>query len=65
MDRKKQLEAYKRGAPKAKEFLTRPDGRIEWVCKHGVGHAVDAPENYKVLLGRWWDSHGCDGCCSK
>lgn len=37
------------------EFLRRADGRIEWVCTHGVGHTVWCPnENY---------IHGCDGCC--
>lgn len=44
--------------------LVREDGRIEQLCKHGVGHPV----------GHWkengWDkswmgSHGCDGCCYK
>ena len=30
--------------------VTRPDGRIEYVCEHGVGHG---------------NIHGCDGCCSK
>ena len=27
------------------------DGRIEYVCKHGVGHGIHV--------------HGCDGCCSR
>lgn len=41
------------------EFLVRMDGRIEWVCEHGVGHTVYAdPE-----LGDWGWVHGCDGCC--
>ena len=34
----------------------REDGRIEWVCKHGIGHTVYYPE--------WSDGvHGCDRCC--
>lgn len=33
----------------------RVDGRIEWVCKHGVGHTIYSP-------GRHYQ-HGCDGCC--
>jgi len=45
----------------------RFDGRIEWVCRHGVGH----PDPDVVrLLGRLYDKdvygvHGCDGCCSR
>ena len=40
------------------EFRRRVDGRIEWVCEHGVGHTV------------WWPKHldgvhGCDGCCKE
>jgi len=41
------------------EFLVRMDGRIEWVCEHGVGHTVYAPPE----LGDWGWVHGCDGCC--
>jgi len=33
----------------------RADGRLEWYCKHGVGHTVYSPDNNFV--------HGCDGCC--
>ena len=41
-----------------KEFLLREDGRIEWVCEHGIGHTVWYP--------RYSDNvHGCDGCCGK
>ena len=29
----------------------RLDGRIEYICKHGVGHGDHV--------------HGCDGCCSR
>ena len=41
-----------------KEFLRREDGRIEWVCEHGVGHTVWYPRNSNNV-------HGCDGCCNK
>ena len=35
----------------------RSDGRIEWVCEHGIGHTVYSPgKNY---------IHGCDGCCER
>ncbi len=41
--------------------LIREDGRIEQMCKHGVGHPIGH-------LNKWQDSwmgvHGCDGCCS-
>jgi len=38
-----------------KKFINRADGRIEWVCKHGIGHTVYSPDEYFV--------HGCDFCC--
>ena len=37
-------------------ILKRADGRIEWVCDHGVGHTVYAPFGGDFV-------HGCDGCC--
>lgn len=40
------------------EMNVRGDGRVEWICEHGVGHTIYNP-NY------WEDVHGCDGCCSK
>lgn len=43
-----------------KEFLCRLDGRIEWVCEHGIGHTVWAPRESPA-----WYVHGCDGCCEK
>lgn len=46
-------------------YLKRADGRIEFVCKHGVGHTIDAPKEYKKKLGKYWNMHGCDSCCSK
>ncbi len=38
----------------------RMDGRIEYVCKHGIGHTIWAPKE----MGESRYSHGCDGCCS-
>lgn len=40
------------------EFLRRGDGRIEWICEHGVGHTVWYPKDSDSV-------HGCDGCCKK
>jgi hypothetical protein len=42
------------------EFGYRLDGRIEWYCKHGIGHTVWSPHKDKVTY-----MHGCDGCCTK
>jgi hypothetical protein len=48
----------------------RIDGRLEWVCEHGVGH----PDvNIAKLLAKEygddpedvWTVHGCDGCCCR
>jgi hypothetical protein len=39
----------------------RADGRLEWVCDHGIGHTIDVPEEY-AHINTWW-IHGCDGCC--
>jgi hypothetical protein len=38
------------------DLLTRMDGRIEWLCEHGVGHTVWFPRGSDSV-------HGCDGCC--
>ena len=43
-----------------KECQKRLDGRIEWVCEHGVGHTIWAPKS----MGESRYMHGCDGCCS-
>jgi len=40
------------------EFLTRTDGRIEWICKHRIGHTVWFPKGSDGV-------HGCDGCCKQ
>lgn len=49
--------AKKLGLPET-QFSKRSDGRIEWICDHGVGHTVWYPEGSS-------DTHGCDGCCSR
>ena len=51
---------------KGKNYLQRADGRIEWVCQHGIGHTVAVPE--EKLRGKGKDRkllfvHGCDSCC--
>lgn len=56
---------------KIKNYLIREDGRLEWICKHGVGHTIGLSyimmvEIHKKKLDK--DSmfvHGCDGCCVK
>lgn len=40
---------------------TREDGRVEKMCKHGVGH----PIGHILMWEDWMGVHGCDGCCSK
>ena len=45
------------------KYIKRMDGRIEWICKHGIGHTIKVPKEYEKLKA-WW-SHGCDGCCTK
>ncbi len=39
-------------------IFRRMDGRIEWLCDHGVGHTIWHPRGSDLV-------HGCDGCCSK
>ena len=41
--------------------LVREDGRIERLCKHGVGHPLGHLKETK----EWMGVHGCDDCCSK
>ena len=41
-----------------KDLNERLDGRIEWVCEHGIGHTIWHPKNSSGV-------HGCDGCCKK
>lgn len=38
---------------KVEDLLMRADGRVEWICKHGIGHTIKGQ-----------GVHGCDGCCS-
>ena len=47
------IELAKKFNKPEKEFLIREDGRIEWQCKHGVGHTVWYPPG----------SDGIHGCC--
>jgi hypothetical protein len=37
--------AKKAGKPES-ECITRGDGRVEWVCKHGVGHTIYNPNDW-------------------
>ena len=43
-------------------FNKRADGRVEWVCIHGIGHTIYEP-NLNNREGKYAYSHGCDGCC--
>lgn len=49
------VELQKKGVIKKEDMLMRADGRIEWVCNHGVSHTIYSKDNYYI--------HGCDGCC--
>jgi hypothetical protein len=42
--------------------LVREDGRLERVCKHGIGHTVGHKDS-RQLRSRYTWVHGCDGCC--
>ena len=54
------IEGFLKLNPKVKEeeLLWRVDGRLEWVCEHGVGHTVYEPKGSGFV-------HGCDGCCKE
>jgi hypothetical protein len=41
------------------ELSFRGDGRVEWICEHGVGHTVYNPNDW----GEYDFVHNCDGCC--
>jgi len=55
----------------------REDGRVEWICKHGVGHTIAIPYHlvklaidHKSKTTRQNEmnvhfTHGCDGCCGE
>jgi len=49
------------GKYKKEELNYRADGRLEWICKHGVGHTIWYPKE----MGKAGGVHGCDGCCTK
>ena len=40
---------------KEDQLNLRADGRVEWICEHGVGHTIYSRNNHY--------EHGCDGCC--
>ena len=61
ISRPKLIEMLKKIDKSIKDLNFRIDGRVEWVCNHGVGHTVMVPEEYEKS-DAWW-SHGCDGCC--
>jgi hypothetical protein len=42
--------------------LVREDGRLERMCKHGIGHTVGHLDS-RQLTKKWVWVHGCDGCC--
>lgn len=39
----------------------RLDGRVEWICLHGIGHTIQIPIEFAG--NKWMYIHGCDGCC--
>jgi hypothetical protein len=41
------------------DLLIREDGRVEWLCRHGIGHPIGHKRGWKD----WMGVHGCDGCC--
>ncbi len=41
-----------------KDLLYRLDGKVEWLCKHKVGHTIWHPKGSN-------GEHECDGCCKK
>jgi hypothetical protein len=43
-------------------IIQRADGRIEWICEHGVGHTIEVPKQF-IEDESWW-VHTCDGCCA-
>lgn len=43
-------------------LIIREDGRVEKLCRHGVGHPVG---HLKGWNPSWMGVHGCDGCCGK
>lgn len=45
-------------------FNIRMDGRIEFVCKHGVGHTIWVPVSSRDKNTAIFYTHTCDSCCS-
>jgi hypothetical protein len=45
--------------PRERKHLIRQDGRVEWLCEHGIGHCI----GHVVAWEDWMGVHGCDGCC--
>ena len=45
------------------KLFYRIDGRVEWICEHGIGHTMKVPSEH--LDDKSWWVHGCDGCCKK
>lgn len=49
--------------------MLRSDGRVEWLCEHGIGHTISIPYQWIKLIrddkltSTIAFSHGCDGCC--
>lgn len=44
------------------DVIVREDGRLERICKHGIGHCIGHVDMKKWM--KWMAIHGCDGCCS-
>jgi len=61
VERQKALDRLKKNNPwiKDKDILFR-DYRIEWICKHGIGHIIWAYDNGDIQSDY---THGCDNCC--
>ena len=61
MNRDEIIEEVMRLNPgtKREEYMWRLDGRLEWICSHGIGHTVYAPKAFTYNF-----VHGCDGCCA-
>lgn len=60
MDREEFIKKFLESNPKIdkKDLNIRLDGRVEWICSHGVGHTIWYPKGSSAI-------HGCDGCCKK
>lgn len=47
----------------------RADGRLEWVCKHNIGHPdIKIAKRLARRYGHpveTWTTHGCCGCCNR